>query len=393
MQKKIVQGVTSSMSVLLIEDQVHFIERNGYSVKIVCNNDFDRLYRDLTMDFIPFEREIHVAKDIRALYELTRYLRREQPDIVNFSTPKAGLLGMVAGFLSGVKSRIYMQRGLRLETVTGVKKIILYTTEWLTCFFSTHVIVISDSLEEELIARKLLKKGKVVRIGGGSSNGTDMETFDPLALDSEKYGRLRHEVGIEEGDFIIGYAGRMTRDKGVDELVQAFESLSSGCAGIKLLLVGDFEAGDPITKSSRERIVEDEDIIHLPFTDDIAYYYRMMDIFAFPTFREGFGNVSVEAQAMGVPVVSFNSTGARDTLAHGATGLLTEERTSASLAEAIQYLFRHPEERLRMSAACRAFVAQRFDRKAMQSELLDFYDSLGEQSTINAEKEARIPGS
>lgn len=390
MQKKIIQGVTSSLSVLLIEDQVHYIEENGYEIKVVCNNDFDKLYEDITMNNIPFEREISIGKDLSCLYRLARYLHREKPDIINFSTPKAGLLGMIAGYLTRVKTRIYVQRGLRLETITGLKKAILYTTERLTCRFSTHVIVISDSLEQELIQKKIVDPNKVVRIGRGSSNGIDMEKFNIANIEEERLASLKSDLGISPSDFIIGYVGRLTRDKGINELVEAFETLEDKYEHLKLLLVGDFEAADPVKEENKQKIADNPSIIHHPFTDDVEYYYTLMDLFAFPTFREGFGNVSIEAQAMRVPVVTFNSTGTRDTVLPNVTGVITEDNTARGLADGLEHLIDNENIRKRMGQDARAFATENFDRKRMQKQLLDFYNSLGEREGYDVEENDHV---
>lgn len=390
MQKKIIQGVTSSLSVLLIEDQVHYIEENGYEIKVVCNNDFDKLYEDITMNNIPFEREISIGKDLSCLYRLARYLHREKPDIINFSTPKAGLLGMIAGYLTRVKTRIYVQRGLRLETITGLKKAILYTTERLTCRFSTHVIVISDSLEQELVQKKIVDPDKVVRIGRGSSNGIDMEKFNIANIEEGRLASLKSDLGISPSDFIVGYVGRLTRDKGINELVEAFETLEDKYEHLKLLLVGDFEAADPVKEENKQKIANNPSIIHHPFTDDVEYYYTLMDLFAFPTFREGFGNVSIEAQAMRVPVVTFNSTGARDTVLPNVTGVITEDNTARGLADGLEYLIGNETIRKRMGEDARAFATENFDRKRMQKQLLDFYNSLGEREGYDVEENDHV---
>ncbi|WP_020008204.1 glycosyltransferase family 4 protein [Salinicoccus albus] len=386
MNRKIIQGVTSSLTIVLIEEQIRFIEKNGYQVKVVCNEDFKKSYDDIKIRHIPFEREISIVKDMGSLYRLYRYLRAEKPDIINFSTPKAGLLGMVAGFLSGVDHRIYIQRGLRLETVTGLKYHLLYLTEKIACQLSTHVMVISDSLEAEMISRKLLSRHKVVRIGRGSSNGTDMEKFNPERIDTHQLSSLRNGLDIKPSDFVIGCVGRMTKDKGMNELVAAFTRLEKKYDHLKLLLVGDFENGDPITERNRKTIADHDDIIHCPFTDSIEYYYSLMDLFAFPTFREGFGNVSIEAQAMGVPVVTFDATGARDTVLDGRTGIIVKRMGAEGLTAALDDLIHDAEKRRRLADQARNFAAGHFDRRHMQEALLKFYNSLGEQGDAVAEK-------
>src|SRR5699024_1044777 len=152
------------------------------------------------------------------------------------------------------------------------------------------------------------------RIGKGSSNGIDLERFNPKLITDGQIKALRDELNIGDDDFVMGYIGRITKDKGCNELVESFEILSADHPDLKLLIVGDFEESDSIKQENIAKIYEYDNIILCDYTLDIGKYYCLMDIFVFPTYREGFGNVSIEAQAMGVPVITFDVTGARDTL-------------------------------------------------------------------------------
>lgn len=380
MHRKIVQGVTTAFSVMLIRDQVKYVASHGFNIKVVCNNSGNQSYDGIPIKLIPFEREISPYKDAVSLYKLYRYLKVEKPEIINFGTPKAGLIGMIAGYLARVEQRIYIIRGLRLETVGGLKRTVLVLSEKVACKLSTHVMVISDSLEETLVGQRIVDPDKVVRIGRGSSNGIDLEKFNPAHLDQDKRNDLRIELDLKDEDIVIGYVGRITKDKGINELVLAFCRLAREHKNVKLLLIGEHEDGDPIAREHRETIVNHERIIHCAYTARPEYYYSLMDIFAFPTFREGFGNVSIEAQAMGVPVVTFNVTGARDTVLDGKTGLIADSTDETGLFESVDRLISHPLLRMRMAANARNFVVENFDRKVMQEALLDFYQLLGGES-------------
>lgn len=387
---KIIQGVTSYLTVVFIKDQVEFIRGNGYDVKVVCNKDFDSPYEGLEVEHIPFEREISPFKDIKTLFQLSRYLRKEKPDLIHFSTPKAGLLGMTAGFICGIKTRIYMIRGLRLETAAGLKKLILLSTEKLASAFSTHVMVISDSMELEVIRMNLTRKSKIVRIGRGSSSGIDLNRFNPSNIDDNHLSELQRKLYIHDEDFIIGYAGRLTKDKGIDLLIESFRKLYEMNSDLKLLLIGDFEDSDPLKQENEDIIHQHPNIIYVPYTDGMDYYYSMMDLFILPTFREGFSNVSIEAQSMGVPVVTFDSTGASDTVEHGTTGLIAESKSVEGLVKAIDVLMTNDTKRKEMARISREFIAENFDRDLMHQKLLDFYDSIRKQGDENAEKDQNI---
>jgi len=378
------------LTVVFIKDQVEFIRDNGYDVKVVCNKDFESPYEGLEVEHIPFEREISPFKDIKTLFQLSKYLRKENPDIIHFSTPKAGLLGMTAGFICGIKTRIYMIRGLRLETATGYKKMILNTTEKIACTFSTHVMVISDSMEHEVIRMNLTKKNKIVRIGKGSSSGIDLNRFNPSNIDDDHLNELQGKLDIHDEDFIMGYAGRLTKDKGIDLLIESFQKLHEMNSDLKLLLIGDFESSDPLKQESENIIHQHPSIIYVPYTDGMDHYYSLMDLFILPTYREGFSNVSIEAQSMGVPVVTFDSTGASDTVEHGKTGLITESKSVDGLVKAIGELIRNDTKRKEMARVSRGYIAENFDRNLMHQKLLNFYNSIKKQGDENAEKDQNI---
>lgn len=378
------------MTVVFIKDQVEFIRDNGFDVKVVCNQDFDSPYEGLEVEHIPFEREISPVKDLKTFIQLKKYLKREAPDIIHFSTPKAGLLGMTAGFLTRIRRRIYMIRGLRLETATGFKKLILLATEKMACAFSTHVMVISDSMENEVIRMNLTRKSKIVRIGRGSSSGIDLGRFDPSNIDGNHLNELQEKLEIHDEDFIIGYAGRLTKDKGIDLLIESFQMLYKMNSDLKLLLIGNFESSDSLKQENTDIIHQHPNIIYVPYTDGMDYYYSLMDLFILPTYREGFSNVSIEAQGMGVPVVTFDSTGASDTVEHGKTGLITESRSVDGLVKAIDELMKNDRKREEMARVSRGFIAENFDRNLIHQKLLNFYDGIRKQGDENAEKDQNI---
>lgn len=373
---KIIQGVTSSLSLLLIADQAKFMKDNGYDIKLVCNNENDKVVDDLIIKNIPFEREINLKKDLYSLVLLYKYLKKERPYIINFSTPKAGLLGMVAGFLCGIKNRIYIQRGLRLETTSGIKKKILYYTEKIACSLSTHVMVISDSLETELLKQNLVNKDKVIRIGKGSSNGVDLKKYNPDNIDHDRIKILRDKLSLEKSDFVLGYVGRITKDKGIEEMTDAFRLLRREFANAKLLLIGNIENSNSISRTHEKILNNDENIIHVEHTNDLEYYYTIMDILVFPTHREGFGNVSVESQAMRTPVITVDSTGSKDTVKQGETGLIVERKNTTELYQAMKYTIEEPKVLEVYQKNSREFIEKNFDRKKIQLQLLDFYNQL-----------------
>ena len=256
--------------------------------------------------------------------EMWRLLRRIKPVICNSGTPKAGLLVGLAAWLNRVPCRIYTLRGLRLETAKGIKRMILTITEKMACFSAHRVVCVSASLRERAIALGLVARSKTVLLGAGSSNGVDPSRFEPTPQRRLRWRRaLRVDLGIRPDQPVIGFAGRLTRDKGLPELVAAFQSVRQDLPEAVLLLVGDYEEGDPVPEEMRNAIESETGIHRVGFTSQIELYYLVMDIFVLPTHREGFPNTVLEAQAAGLPVVTTVATGAVDAIEDGVTGLLT----------------------------------------------------------------------
>jgi glycosyltransferase involved in cell wall biosynthesis len=318
---------------------------------------------------VPMNREISLFDDIVSLWRLWRVLRRIHPDITNVGTTKAGLLGGLAAVFAGVPHRIYTLHGLRLETTRGWKRRLLWCTEWIACRCAHQVYCVSQSLRELAIDLKLVGKDKSMAIANGTCNGIDIDRFAPSPERKDDARRLRAKLSIDSKALVVGFVGRLTRDKGIPELYEAFLILSSQFSNLRLLLVGDYESGDPVPSDIRARIDADARVVRTDRVTDTASYYHLMDVLALPTYREGFPYVPLEAQASGIPVVTTVATGARDSLVDGITGFLTPVGDATVLAEAISRLLQDAELRKRMGEAGREWVTRTFDRCIVWAEL------------------------
>ncbi len=278
-------------------------------------------------------REINPTADLRSLFQLVELMRQWRPDVVNAGTPKAGLLGMLAARITNVPARVYHLRGLRLETTTGMKRRVLSVAERVSSACAHEVIAVSRSLADTYTDLGLASPSKVRVVGAGSSNGIEAERF--TTSDPSVVSVLRARHNLPEASPIIGFVGRLTRDKGVHELIEAFGRVRKATPELRLLLVGDFEDGDPVSEAVVEQIRRDPAIIHTGFVGDTAPYYALMDVLVFPSRREGFGNVLLEASAAGVAVVGFRATGTVDAVVDGLTGTLVNLGDVAALAHAI----------------------------------------------------------
>ncbi len=308
---------------------------------------------------VPMEREIRPFRDLVSLFKLYRALKAVRPDVVDVSTPKAGLLGAMAAWFAGVSCRVYTLRGLRLETATGIKRWILWLAEWIACTCSHRVVPVSESLRLRAIELRLVSPRKARSLGNGSC-GVDIEHFTPTNRGTKKVAQLRQGLGLTGSETVIGFVGRFVKDKGMRELVEAFRELSLSRSDLRLLLVGDFESGDPVEAEVRQYIESDPSVLRPGFVTDTAPYYSLMDVFVLPTHREGFPGVPLEAQACEVPVVTTNATGAVDSVQHGVTGFIVPVNDTKALTQAIDTLLSNPRLRVGMGRAGRKWMQQEF---------------------------------
>jgi glycosyltransferase involved in cell wall biosynthesis len=332
---------------------------------------------------IPMEREPSPFRDLRSLWAVYRLVRRYRPVIVNAGMPKAGLLGMLAAKLNRVPIRILQQRGLRLETCSGLKRRILYWAEWVSCACATQVLCNSESLQERIIQLKLAPRKKVRVLGAGSDVGVDVERFSRSEEVLAQAATLRKELKIPEKAPVIGYVGRLVRDKGIEELTEAFFRLKKETPDLRLLLVGPFEdEGDPVDSACKSRLLEEPDAILVGEVTDPIPYYAMMDVFALPSYREGFPNVVLEASAMELPTVGFRATGVVDAVHHSKTGLIVSLQDVDGLTDALGRYLHDDDLRQEHGRAARDRVERLFRSEVIWEAFYHEYVSLLRQKGI-----------
>jgi glycosyltransferase involved in cell wall biosynthesis len=335
--------VTHAMTTRFLRGQLRAMRDRGFDVTLISSHgdELNQIKEAEGVDVrcLSMEREIHPFRDFHSLFQLYHLLRSIRPHILNAGTPKAGLLGMLAAWAARVPVRIYVLHGLRLESTSGFKRRILSFTERLASACAHRVIAVSHSLAEEYKRLGLVDPAKIVVLGEGSSNGLVAEEFAPTPARRAEAMDLRAKLQIAPEEPVIGYIGRLTRDKGTASLVQAFEKLSDRVPNARLLLVGDFENGDPLDDATVKCIRTHPRITCTGFVGNVVPYYHAMNVLTLPSYREGFPNVVLEAHASGLPVVGYRATGVVDAIQDGITGRLVPVGAVDELAAALmQYL-------------------------------------------------------
>ena len=372
--KKIIRITTSPLSLDSLCEGILKELSSEYEVVAISSpgRDLDTVARreGVRTISIPMERHISVMKDLKSLWKLWRMFRLEKPQIVHSMTPKAGLLSMVSSFLSGVPVRIHTFTGLIWPTESGFKRRILMATDWITCLCATHVIPEGEGVKNDLLNHNITKKPIKV-LGHGNVKGINLAFFNPNTFDSQTIS----------GVFTFVYVGRLVTDKGINELVSAFDRLHKMNSDTRLLLVGWYENDlDPLLPITIKRIEEGNGIQMFNRQDDVRPFYAQANALVFPSYREGFPNVVMEAGAMGLPSIVTDINGSREIIINGKNGIVIPPRDEDELFNAMKFFIDYPDEVAAMATNARPLIASRFEQKYVRQCLYDFYhEVLNEQ--------------
>jgi glycosyltransferase involved in cell wall biosynthesis len=374
---RVVHVVTSDRAVTLMRGQLQFLQQHGFDVTLICSPGewLEAVGRTQNVGIIevPIAREIAPLKDLLSLWRLWRIMRALRPAVTNVGTPKAGLLGGCAAWLTGVPCRFYTLRGLRFETLNGLRRKVLVFAERMACNFSHRVICVSQSLREKASALGLATPERTLVFGSGSSNGVDASRFAPTPERTTRAAELRCELGIPPHAPILGFVGRLTRDKGIPELVESFLKLSEQFPDLRLLLLGPSKEEDPIDGKTRRVLDTHPRIILAGETLDTAPFYALMDILVLPSHREGFPNVILEAYAAGKPVVAARATGTIDAVVDGETGLLFPIGDVAALVRCLQRLLGDKVAATKLASSGQELIKREFRQEMVWNALSEEY--------------------
>ncbi len=371
---RLVIAVNSSIALGFLQGQPEYFQNSGFDVTVLRPEKRSGEWEVPRPDGVrvlevPMEREISPVRDIRSICHLWGILRTLRPTVTNVGTPKAGLLGGFAAWLNRVPCRFYTLHGLRFETTTGLRRKLLILAERLACRFAHRVVCVSHSVREKAIASGLVDRERALIFGAGSCNGVDVARFAPTQQRIWRAAELRRQFGIPADAPVALFVGRLTCDKGIAELIEAFLQLENRIPNLRLLLVGSFEDGDPLPEDIRKHLETHDRVILAGPVNDTAPYYAMADVLVLPSHREGLPTVVLEAHAAGKPVIGAAATGIVDLLVDGETGLLFPVGDVSSLANAIARLIEDKALARKLADAGRDQVKRKFRQELIWAAL------------------------
>lgn len=369
----VVTTVSDTMYGFLVE-QLVFLAKNEFDVTIICNTDdylLQNCPKELTYIPVPMDRTVSVYSTIAGVVRLYAILKKHNFDCVQYATPKAAFITAIAARLARIPVRLYCQWGIRYVTMVGLPRWFFKRLEKITCCFSTHISPDSHGNLQFAVSEGLYSQAKASVVSFGSANGVNLKKFN-YSQRSNWRDKVRAELGLDPRDFIFGWVGRVTRDKGVGELVKAFmKVIEQVPANPQLIMIGDIETGHNLTDDVMELIRLHPNIHYIGQQNNMERYYAAMDVLVAPSYREGFGMVAIEAQAMGVPVIVSDIPGPREAILEGKTGLLVPVREVDTLASAMMKLLAEQDYREVLGKEAVAFVSDRFEQQAFWQKVLE----------------------
>ena len=349
----------------------------------LISSDLPELYKlekelNCSVYAVPILRQISPLNDVLSIRKLWSYLYQHKCDIIHAHTPKGGLVGMISSWLARIPNRVYTVHGLVLETAGGLKRRLLWLAEWLCCKLATKVLAVSPSLRQCVIDQRICPAEKIQVLGHGSACGIDLNVFTLSKNLTDAGRRIRNKYDIPGNSIVIGFVGRVVPDKGIKELVEAFELLPKNMPDAYLLIVGEFETVREVLDNKTMSIINNNDHIccNNEFTDDVVPFYTAMDILTLPTRREGFGLTLIEAAALELPTIGTKVTGCVDAVADGVSGLLVEVDNSQELYDAMLTLVQDAELRKKLGSQGRQRVEQLFDSKLLIDKHISLYKGM-----------------
>lgn len=380
-KQKLIRITTVPISLeKLLENQLRFMKQY-YDVTAI-SADLSNLERVGKLQEVPvyaieLTRKITPWQDLKATWRLFRFFKKEKPFIIHTHTPKAGTVGMLAAKLAGVPHRLHTVAGLPLLEATGKKRKLLNFVEKITYACATKVYPNSDGLKKIIIKEQFCGQEKLKVIGNGSSNGINTSYFDPELFSVNDKQMLKANLGVASEDFIFIFVGRLVGDKGINELMQAFQKIVTETNRVKLLLVGSFESDlDRLAPETLHEITVNDNIISVGFQKDVRPYLAISDCLTFPSYREGFPNVVMQAGAMGLPSIVTNINGCNEIIIDGENGIIIPVKNSNAIYEAMNKIVVDNHFREKLQKTARQMIVSRYEQQVVWESILAEYKRL-----------------
>lgn len=347
------------------------ITSKGNEVKAIEKDEGIRVIQ------IEMSRSITPIKDLISVLKLYKTFKKEKPFIVHTHTPKAGTTGMIASKLAGVPHRLHTIAGLPLVEATGAKRWLLNVVEKITYACATKIYPNSFGLKEIILENKFTKLNKLKVIGNGSSNGIDVNYFSKENINVKEIKKLQNSLDIKSDDIVFIFVGRLVADKGINELISAFKKISNKTTHAKLLLVGTLESElDPLHQETLEEIKQNKNILTVGWQTDVRPYLAISHVLAFPSYREGFPNVVMQAGAMDLPSIVTDINGCNEIIKPKVNGVIIPPKSETHLYNAMMTFLENHDERQTMASASRDIICKNYKREVIWEALLQEYKNL-----------------
>lgn len=378
MKNKIIRTSTIPLSLnVLLKGQLKFLNER-FNIIGISSNGIElnevKSREGIKTIAVNMERGISPLKDVISLFQLYIQLKKEKPIIVHSITPKAGLLTMLAGKMAGIPIRMHTFTGLIFPTKTGLLQKLLIKMDQLLCWSATNIYPEGNGVKNDLINYKITSKPLKV-LANGNVNGIDLVNFSKSTISVDQLNLLKQELQIAANDFVFIFVGRLVGDKGINELVEAFSKLKSPNA--KLLLVGPLETAlDPLKEVTLKEIEINKNIISVGFQKDVRPYFAISNALVFPSYREGFPNVVMQAGAMELPSIVSDINGCNEIIIEGENGMIIPVKSSEAVLNAMQQLLEDKEYYNQLKENARPMIQSRYEQSVVWNALLEEYNSL-----------------
>ncbi|WP_406844504.1 glycosyltransferase family 4 protein [Flavobacterium soyae] len=380
-KKKLIRVTTIPLSLkTLLKGQLSFMNSFYHVIGISSGGrelDEVKLYEKIEVLPVEMTRKISPVNDLVSLYRLYKVFKREDPYIVHSHTPKAGIVAMLAAKLAKVPHRLHTVAGLPLMEASGNKRKLLNLVEKITYNCATNVYPNSEGLYDFIVENKFADKTKLKVLANGSSNGINTNYFDSNLISLEQKALLAQHLNISPTDFVFIFVGRLVADKGINELIKSFNAISENYNNVKLILVGSFEEElDPLNSDTLQIINENSNILLVGFQQDVRAYFAISDCLVFPSYREGFPNVVMQAGAMGLSSIVSDINGCNEIIEDGINGIIVPVKNTEKLYDSMQRIINDSELNNILRKKSREMIVSRYDQKVIWNAILEEYKKL-----------------